>query len=139
MAVYGDIFAPPAERELHVCFGQAVALSLGGSGGLGALLGLPSYLDYRMCSVSETCGFNRVGACYRWPAQPSVTKSACEVQAGNLYRKCHEAPFQDGATPAWDDAVSVYLQPVDLAILLAGYVDLVCELTGGEICELLDL
>jgi hypothetical protein len=137
MAVYGDIFAAPSERELFVCFGRAVAQSLGGGGGLGGALGLPSYLDYRMCSVSESCGFNRVGACYRWAGQPGVTKSACEVQAGNLYERCHEAPIQDGPTPAWDDTVSVYLQPVDLALLLAGYVDLLCELTAGEICDLL--
>ncbi len=137
MAVYGDIFAAPSERELFVCFGRAVAQSLGGSGGLGVALGLPSYLDYRMCSVSESCGFNRVGACYRWAGQPGVTKSACEVQDGNLYRDCHEAPIQDGNTPSWDDTVSVYLQPADLALLVAGYVDLLCELTAGEICDLL--
>jgi hypothetical protein len=137
MAVYGDIFAPPSERELFVCFGRAVAQSLGGNGGLGGALGLPSYLDYRMCSVSESCGFNRVGACYRWTGQPGVTKSACEVQSGNLYERCHETPIQDGASPAWDDTVSVYLQPADLALLVAGYVDLLCELTAGEICDLL--
>ena len=137
MAVYGDIFAAPAERGLFVCFGQAVAQSLGGSGGLGSALGLPTYLDYRMCSISESCGFDRVGACYRWPSQPGVTTSACEVQAGSLYRKCHEELIQDGPSPAWDDTVSVYLQPADLALLLAGYVDLLCELTAGEICELL--
>ena len=137
MAVYGNIFAPPSERDLFVCFGQAVGQTLGGKGGLGSALGLPSYLDFRMCSVSESCGFNRLGACYRWPSQPGVTKSACETQAGSLYRKCHEAPIQDGSTPAWDDTVSVYLQPADLALLLTEYVDLVCELTGGLICDLL--
>jgi hypothetical protein len=137
MAVYGDVFAPPSERDLFVCFGQAVAQSLGGNGGLGSALGLPTYLDYRMCSVSESCGFRRVGACYRWPSQPDVPRSACEVRSGNYYNKCHEAPIQEGSTPAWDDTVSVYLQPADLALLLTGYVDLICELTGGDICELL--
>ncbi len=139
MAVYGDVFAPAAERELFVCFGQAVAQSLGGKGGLGGALGLPTYLDFRMCSVSEDCRFQRVGACYRWRSQPDVTSSACEVQSGNFYRKCHEAPIEEGSTAAWDDTVSVYLQPVDLALLLTEYVDLICELTGGEICELLPL
>jgi len=139
MAVYGNAFAPPAERDLFVCFGRAVAQSLGGSGGLGGALGLPTYLDYRMCSVSESCGFHRVGACYRWSSQPDVTRSACEVQSGNFYSKCHEAPIQEGSTPAWDDTVSVYLQPADLALLLTGYADLICELTGGDICELLPL
>lgn len=138
MAVYGNVFAAAAERDLFVCFGRAVAQSLGGSGGLGGALGLPTYLDYRMCSVSEDCRFDRVGACYRWPSQPDVTRSACETQSGSLYRKCHEAPIQEGSTPAWNDTVSVYLQPLDLALLLAGYVDLICELTGGEICELLE-
>ena len=122
-----------------MCFGQAVAQSLGGKGGLGGALGLPTYLDFRMCSVSEDCRFQRVGACYRWRSQPDVTRSACEVQSGNFYRKCHEAPIEEGNTPAWDDTVSVYLQPVDLALLLTEYVDLICELTGGEICELLPL
>lgn len=137
MAVYGDIFAAPSERELHVCFGRAVAQSLGGDGGLGGALGLPSYLDYRMCSVSESCGFNRVGACYRWSGQPGVTKSACEEQSGSLYEDCHERPIQDGSSPSWDDTVSVYLQPADLALLVTGYVDLLCELTAGQICDLL--
>ncbi len=139
MSVYGNIFAAPAQRDLFVCFGRAVAQSLGGKGGLGGALGLPTYLDFRMCSVSDSCGFNRVGACYRWPTQPDVTRSACEVQSGYLYRKCHEAPIQDGSTPAWDDTVSVYLQPADAALLLAEYVDLICELTAGQICDLIDL
>lgn len=137
MAVYGDVFAPAAQRELFVCFGQAVAQSLGGGGGLGGALGLPTYLDYRMCSVSENCGFNRVGACYRWPSQPGVTRSACEERSGNYYNECHEKPIEEGSSSAWDDTVSVYLQPVDLALLLTGYVDLICELTGGDICEIL--
>jgi hypothetical protein len=139
MAVYGDVFAPAAERELFVCFGQAVAQSLGGSGGLGGALGLPTYLDFRMCSVSESCGFHRVGACYRWRSQPGVTRSACGVQTGDLYNTCHEAPIEEGSTPAWDDTVSVYLQPADLALLLTEYLDLICDLTGGGICELLPL
>lgn len=136
MAVYGNFFAPASQRELFVCFGQAVAQSLGGSGGLGTALGLPTYLDFRMCSVSQQCGFHRVGACYRWPSQPNVTKSACGVQAGNLYESCHEAPIEERPSSAWDDTVSVYLQPADLALLLTEYVDLLCELTGGQICEL---
>jgi hypothetical protein len=139
MSVYGNAFAPAGQRDLFVCFGRAVAQSLGGGGGLGGALGLPTYLDFRMCSVSDNCNFQRVGACYRWPAQPDVTKSACEVQSGNYYRKCHEKPIQDGGSPAWNDTVSVYLQPADLALLLTGYVDLICELTGGDICELLPL
>jgi hypothetical protein len=137
MAVYGDIFAPAAERGLFVCFGQAVAQSLGGRGGLGGSLGLPTYLDFRMCSVSERCGFDRVGACYRW--QPNVTKSACRTQSGNFYRRCQEVPIQDGETPLWNDTVSVYLQPLDLALLLTEYVDLICDLTSGELCEVLPL
>jgi hypothetical protein len=137
MAVYGDIFAPASQRELFVCFGQAVAQSLGGNGGLGGALGLPSYLDYRMCSVSESCGFHRIGACYRWPSQPDVDRSACEVRSGNYYNQCHEAPIEEGNSPSWDDTVSVYLQPADLALLLTGYLDLICELTGGDICEIL--
>src|SRR6266545_1460615 len=123
LAVYGNYFAAPSERSLHVCFGQAVAQSLGG-GGLGGALGLPTYLDFRVCSVSDDCGFNRVGACYRWPSVPSVTTSACEVQSGDLYTHCHEAPFQQQTTPAWDETVSVYVQPGDLALLLAEYVEL---------------
>jgi len=137
MSVYGNVFGPACDRELFVCFGRAVAQSLGGNGGLGAALGLPTYLDFRMCSVSDNCGFHRVGACYRWPQQPDVKKSACEVQSGNLYKKCHEAPIQDGSTPSWSDTVSVYLQPADEALLIAEYVDLICELSGGQICGLL--
>lgn len=139
MAVYGNVFAPASEQDLFVCFGEAVAESLGDSGSLGTGLGLPSYLDFRMCSVSQRCGFHRVGACYRWPSQPDVTKSACRVQAGNLYKSCHEAPIEEGSTPAWSDTVSVYLQPADLDLLLGEYGDLICQLTSGEICPTLGL
>lgn len=139
MAVYGNYFAPRSQRELHICFGEAVARSLGGGGGLGLDLGLPSYLDFRVCSVSEECGFNRVGACFRWPAQRDITRSACQVQSGSLYERCHEAPIEVETTPAWNETVSVYLQATDLALLLAEYLDLICELTGGDICELLPL
>lgn len=139
MAVYGNIFARAADRDLFVCFGEAVGQSLNGNGGLGTALGLPTYLDFRMCSVSQRCGFQRVGACYRWPSQPGVTRSACSTQAGDFYRACHEAPIEQGGTPAWNDAVSVYLQPADLALLLGEYVDFICDLTAGEICDLIPL
>lgn len=135
LAVYGNYFVPEAEREIYVCFGQAVAQALGHSGGLG--LGLPSYLDLRICSTSQQCGFNRVGACFRWPSLPAVTTSACEAQAGSFYETCHEAPFQVEPTPAWEEAVSVYIQPVHLALLLTAYLELICELSGGLVCDLI--
>jgi hypothetical protein len=139
MAVYGNYFGPASQRELFVCFGESVAQSLGGSGGLGGALGLPTYLDFRVCSVSQECGFNRVGACFRWHGQPGVTESACQTQSGSLYRRCHEAPIEEGPSPTWNDTVSVYLQPADLALLLAEYLDLICDLTAGQICEILPL
>jgi hypothetical protein len=134
LAVYGNYFAPSSERELYVCFGKAVADALGADGSLGG--GFPSYLDLRVCSVNEACGFTRVGACFRWPSNPEVTTSACEVQSGSFYRTCHEALFQVETTPAWNETVSVYLQPVHLALILAEYVDLICALSGGLLCDL---
>jgi hypothetical protein len=131
LAVYGNYFAPASERELYVCFGRAVALAFGPLGGVGGLL--PNYLDLRVCSTSEGCGFQRVGACYRWPLT-GVTQSACEYQSGSFYDTCHEAPFQLQSTPAWDETVSVYLQPVHLALLLTDYLELVCEISGGLVC-----
>jgi hypothetical protein len=135
MVAYGNIFAAAADREMYVCFGRAVATSLGGDGGLGALL--PSYLDLRICSTSQNCGFNRVGACYRWPLIPSVTEAACEVESGSFYDNCHEAPIEQGPTPAWDETVSVYIETASLTLLLAEYVALICDLTGGLVCEIL--
>ncbi len=129
LAVYGNYFAPASERELYVCFGKAVALSLGPLGGVSGLL--PSYLDLRVCSTSEGCGFHRVGACYRWPLS-GVTQAACETQAGSFYDGCHEAPIQLQTTPAWDETVSVYLQPLHLALLLTDYLELLCSL--GLLC-----
>jgi hypothetical protein len=129
LAVYGNYFAPASERELHVCFGKAVATSLGP---LGAVTGLlPSYLDLRVCSTSEGCGFHRVGACYRWPLS-GVTQAACETQAGSFYDECHEAPIQVQPTPAWDETVTVYLQPVHLTLLVTDYLELLCSL--GLLC-----
>ena len=133
LTVYGNYFAPASERELYVCFGKAVAMSLGPLGNVGGLL--PSYLDLRVCSTTEGCGFHRVGACYRWPAMPAVTEGACSVQAGSFYDDCHEAPIEQGMTPAWDETVSVYLQPLHLTLLLTEYLDLVCVLSGGLICS----
>ncbi len=133
LAAYGNYFAPASERELYVCFGKAVAQTLGPLGGLGGLI--PSYLDLRVCSTSEGCGFHRVGACYRWPSSPSVTEAACEAQAGSFYDSCHEAPIEVETTPEWDETVTVYLQPVHLTLLLVEYLDLVCELTGGVLCS----
>ncbi|HWM84636.1 MAG TPA: hypothetical protein VNO33_02335 [Kofleriaceae bacterium] len=132
LTVYGNYFAPAAAREVYVCFGKAVAQSLGADGALGGLL--PSYLDLRVCSMSEECGFNRVGACYRWPSIPSVTEAACEEQSGSFYEPCHEAPIEQQMTPAWDETVSVYLQPVHLTLLLTEYLELICDLSGGLIC-----
>jgi len=134
LAVYGNYFAPPSQRELYVCFGKAVAQTLG-SGGLAS--GLPSYLDLRVCSMSQECGFNRVGACYLWPTIPAVTTSACDEQSGSFYGSCHEAPIQSLTTAAWEETVTVYLQPVHLALLLAEYLDLVCDLSGGLVCDLI--
>jgi hypothetical protein len=136
LAVYGNWLAAASEREMYVCFGQAVAQALGGNGGI--LSGLPSYLDLRICSTSGSCGFNRVGACFRWPSMPQVTEGACETQTGSFYEECHEAPIEQmPPTPAWDETVSVYLMPTDLTLLLAEYIALICDLTGGEVCELL--
>ncbi|HTE49325.1 MAG TPA: hypothetical protein VK698_00520 [Kofleriaceae bacterium] len=137
LAVYGNYFAPAAEREVYVCFGQAVAQSLGNDGALSSAL--PSYLDLRVCSTSQQCGFNRVGACYHWPSTPQVTTWACERQSGSLFESCHEAPIQQQVTPAWEETVSVYLQPVHLTLLLTTYVDLICEISGGLICDLIGL
>jgi hypothetical protein len=132
LAVYGNYFAAPSEREIYVCFGKAVALALGPLGGVVGLV--PSYLDLRVCSTSEECGFHRLGACYRWPSSPAIKKAACEEQAGSFYESCHEAPIEDQITPAWDETVSVYLQPIHLTLLLAEYLGMVCELTGGLLC-----
>jgi hypothetical protein len=132
LAVYGNYFTTPSERELYVCFGKAVAFALGANGGANGLV--PGYLDLRVCSVSEECGFNRVGACYRWPSIPSVTEAACETQSGSFYEPCHEAPIEEQATPAWEETVTVYLQPIHLTLLLTEYLTLVCDLSGGLVC-----
>ncbi len=135
LAVYGNYFAPPSQREMHVCFGKAVAQTLGNRGGLAD--GLPSYLDLRVCSTSQDCGFNRVGACYRWPSVPQMTTSACDEQSGSFFGSCHEAPIQAQTTAAWEETVSVYVQPGHLALLLAEYLELVCEISGGLVCDLI--
>lgn len=135
LVAYGNIFAAAEDREMHVCFGRAVAESLGGDGRLDDLF--PSYLDLRVCSTSQNCGFNRVGACYRWPTVPSVTEAACEDQSGSFYDNCHEAPVEQGPTPAWNETVSVYLETASLTLLLAEYVAIICDLSGGLICEIL--
>jgi hypothetical protein len=131
LAVYGNYFASSSEREVYVCFGKAVAQSLGAEGGAGGLL--PSYLDLRVCSMSEQCGFQRVGACYRWPS-PQVPEAACEEQSGSFYEACHEAPIEQQATPAWEETVTVYLQPLHLTLLLTEYHDLICQIAGGPGC-----
>jgi hypothetical protein len=132
MAVYGNLFAP--EREMFACFGEAVAQTLGSSGGIDETLGLPSYLDVRFCSIDQKCGFSLVGACFRFPG---VTSSSCESRSSTVYDACHEKPIEEIATPSFNEAVTVYLQPGDLALLLSEYTAVVCQATG--ICIDLDL
>lgn len=136
LAVYGNYFAAEEERELYVCFGKAIGMTVGPLGGvIGGVLGLvPTYLDLRVCSTQGECGFHRVGACYRWPAMPAVTQAACEAQGGSFYDDCHEEPIEVATTPAWEETVTVYLQPVHLALLVADYLELVCEISGGLLC-----
>jgi len=134
MAVFGNIFVPADQRELSACFGEAVAQTLGSSGGVGDRLGVPNYLDVRFCSIDEQCGFNLVGACFRFDR--SVPTSACENRS-DFYAECHESPIQVSRTPSIHEAVTVYLQPGDLALLLTEYTEDICQATG--ICVPLDL
>ncbi len=133
MAVYGNLFGP--DREMIACFGEAVAQTLGKSGGIDDSLGVPNYLDFRFCSVNKACGFSLVGSCFRF--ESDVATSSCESRSDTVYDNCHEKPIQEVATPAFTEAVTVYLQPADLAILLTQYTAVVCEATG--ICVDLDL
>jgi hypothetical protein len=132
MAVYGNLFAP--EGEMFACFGEAVAKSLGSSGGIGDSLGVPSYLDFRFCSFDQKCGFSLVGACFRF--QGDVTTSSCETRSGTVYDSCHERPIQEAPTPSFNEAVTVYLQPADLALLLSEYTQVLCQAVG--VCVDLD-
>ena len=135
MAVYGNLFAPASEREMFACFGEAVAQTLGGSGGLGDSLGVPNYLDFRFCSIDQQCGFSLVGACFRF--RSDVPTSSCETRSSTIYDRCHERPIQEAATPFFNEAVTVYLQPADLALLLSEYTAVLCEALG--VCVDLDL
>jgi hypothetical protein len=132
MAAYGNIFAPPGQRELFVCFGEAVAKSLGGSGGVDQELGLPNYLTFRVCAVDESpgrgCGFNLVGGCFRF--QSDVTETACEQRPnGDIFKRCHKAPIEEQATPFLDETVSVFVNPADLGLQLSEYLEFVCVTT----------
>ena len=132
MAVYGNLFAPA--REVFACFGEAVAQTLGSSGGLSDAV--PNYLDFRFCSIDAECGFNLVGPCFRFPSS-DVTSSSCETRSRDIYERCHERPIQEAPTPSFDEAVTVYLQPADLALLLTEYTAVICETLG--VCVNLDL
>lgn len=131
LTAYGNFFgADPATRELHVCFGEAVARSLGYGGGVGG--GRPTYLDLRICSTSQRCGFNRVGACFRWPEMPDVVTSACENRSEGSYDSCHEKPIEQEVTPAWQETVAVYLQEDDLEQMVDEYREQACSGPGGD-------
>jgi hypothetical protein len=131
LTAYGNFFgADPATRELHVCFGEAVARSLGFGGGVGG--GRPTYLDLRICSTSGACGFNRVGACFRWPEMPDVVTSACERRSDSFYSSCHERPIEQVNTPAWQETVSVYLQQEDLEQMVDEYRKQACTGPGDD-------
>jgi hypothetical protein len=132
MAVYGNLFAPG--REMIACFGEAVAQTLGSSGGISDAL--PNYLDFRFCSIDEECNFSLVGPCFRFPSS-NVTTSACETRSRTIYDGCHARPIQEAPTPDINEAVTVYLQPADLALLLTEYTAVICETLG--VCVDLDL
>jgi len=128
MATYGNIFAPPGQRELFVCFGEAVAQSFGGTGGLDQDLGLPNYLTFRLCSLDGgECGFSLVGGCFRF--QSDVTETACEQRPnGDIFRKCHEAPIEEQGSPSHDETVSVFVNPADLGLSITEYLAVLCDL-----------
>ena len=129
LAAYGNFFvADPARRELHVCFGESVARALGFGGGVGG--GRPTYLDLRICSTSAQCGFNRVGACFRWPDMSDVVASACEDRRGSFYASCHEKPIEQELTTAWEETVTVYLHQDDLDQLVEEYREQACSDEG---------
>ncbi len=125
LAAFGNVFGPAATRVLHVCFGDAVARTLGFGGGVGG--GRPTYLDLRICSTSGSCGFNRVGACFRWPEMSDVVTSACEGRSDSFYSSCHEKPIEQETTPAWQETVTVYLQQDDLDLLVEEYREQACS------------
>jgi hypothetical protein len=132
MATYGNMFAPAGQRELFVCFGEAVAQSFGGTGGLDQEVGLPNYLTFRLCSLDadgSECGFNLVGGCFQF--RDDVTQTACEERPnGDIFNRCHEAPIQQQASPSHDEAVSVFVNPADLGLSIAEYLETVCNLLG---------
>lgn len=134
LTAYGNFFTELEEdRELHVCFGEDVARALGFGGGLGE--GRPTYLDLRICSTQDACGFNRVGACFQWPEITDVLSSACESMDGSFYSSCHEESFDDETvptTPAWTATVSVYLQQEDMEAMVEEYRDLACSPTACD-------
>ena len=132
MAVYGNLFTPAP--QVFACFGEAVAQTLGASGGLSDAV--PNYLDFRFCSVDAECGFNLVGPCFRFPSS-DVTTSSCETRSRNIYERCHARPLQEAQTPSINEPVTVYLQPGDLALLLTEYTAVICQTLG--VCIDLDL
>ena len=132
MAVYGNLFAP--DGEVFACFGEAVSQTLGSSGGISDAV--PNYLDFRFCSIDAECGFNLVGACFRFPSS-DVTSSSCETRSRNIYERCHARPIQEAQTPSINEPVTVYLQPGDLALLLTEYTAVICQTLG--VCIDLDL
>ena len=139
MSAFGNYFdADPAQRFLHICFGEGVARALGFEGGVGG--GRPAYLDLRVCSTQDACGFNRVGACFAWPQVLGIDKTACSDASGSFYSGCHERPIQlDPATQTWDETVTVYLQEEHLAQLVEEYRQEACAVStlrcsGGAIC-----
>jgi len=127
LVTYGNIFLPSGERELSVCFGEAVAKSLGGNGGLNQEVGLPNYLTFRYCGVDGgACNFNLVGGCVAF--QPDVTQTACEQRPStDFFKRCHDAPIQQQATASHDDTVTVNVNPADLTLMLGEYLDDVCQ------------
>jgi hypothetical protein len=135
LTAYGNYFTElEADRELHVCFGNSVALALGFGGGVGGER--PTYLDLRICSTEGACGFNRVGACFQWPELTDVVTSACETRDGDFYAGCHEESFDDETvptTPAWTETVSVYLQVEDMEAMVEEYRELACAPT--TVCD----
>jgi len=112
-AFYGDLFAAdPADRHMNACFGYHVAAEFGYDGDIDE--DTLDYLQYRVCSTSDQCGFNRTGACFNWGPPILGTESrACDGTSDNLYVNCHDKPVEEGPSAAWAETVTIHLRRAD--------------------------
>jgi hypothetical protein len=109
-AFYGNVFAD-AGPQMFACAGRGL-LAMGEGETIQQIDDVDAYFHHRLCTLEGECGVTSTGVCQAVPGGAPT----CDDDAGayGAYRSCHTGNFQrdeQPGTPAYDEVITVYLEP----------------------------